>query len=378
MSPTDNDRPIALFLSYSGDGGVERMMTLLARGIAERGYPVDLLVIKGQGHHFAGLPAGVRVIDSGARHSWQAIPFLVRYLRKSPPRALLAAKDRANRVAILARRLAGRGDIPLVIRLGTHLEQSLKGKHPLRLWWRQRQMARSYRHADRVVAVSQGVADDTRRLTGLASDRVVVIRNPTLFPELTERAAEPVSHHWFSDSSMPVIVGIGRLTRQKDFPTLIRAFARLRVSHPSRLLIFGEGQDRPRLETLITELGLAEWVDLPGFTSNPYAALARAKLFVLSSAWEGSPNVLVEAMGLGIPVVATDCESGPREILAAGKYGPLVPVGDDEQLAKAMAAVLDHPPAAAQLRQAVAEYNLELSTLRYLQALGVESPDTPA
>ena len=374
MSQTDHDRPVALFLSYSGNGGVERMMTLLARGIAERGHPVDLLVIKGHGEHFA-VPAGVRVIHSGARHTWQAIPFLLCYLRRTPPRALLAAKDRANRVAILARRLAGRSDIPLVIRLGTHLEQSMKGKHPLRLWWQQRQMARSYRHADRVVAVSEGVAADTRHLTGLTADRVRVIRNPTLFPEISERAAEPASHPWLDDPALPVIVGIGRLTRQKDFSTLIRAFARLRATHPSRLLIFGEGKDRPQLQALISELGLTEWVDLPGFTANPYAALARARLFVLSSAWEGSPNVLVEAMGLGTPVVATDCESGPREILAGGRHGPLVPVGDAERLAEAMATVLDQPPPAAQLQQAVAEYSLALSTLRYLQALGVESPD---
>ncbi len=364
--------PIAVFLSYSGDGGVERMMTLLARGMADRGHAVDLLVVKGAGGHFQKLHPQVRVLQVGANHTWMALPFLVRYLRRVRPRALLVAKDRANRTAIRARRWAG-VDVPLVVRLGTHLRRSLQGKPRLVFWWRARLMRQAYGHADRVVAVSDGVAADTQDITGLPAGKITVIRNPTVFPEITERAEEPAEHPWFTASPVPLVVGIGRLTGQKDFATLIHAFAHLQVQRPSRLVIFGEGADRPALEALVEQLGLSHCVALPGFTNNPYAHLARADLFVLSSAWEGSPNVLVEAMAVGTPVVSTDCDSGPREILAGGAYGPLVEVGDAEALATAMERTLQNPLPANELQGAVSEYHLDRSVEGYLQALGIPS-----
>jgi glycosyltransferase involved in cell wall biosynthesis len=170
---------------------------------------------------------------------------------------------------------------------------------------------------------------------------------------------------------VPTICAAGRLQRQKDFPTLLRAFARLAARRDCRLLILGEGQARSRLESLIAELGLTERAALVGFQRNPYAFLARAALFVLSSAWEGSPNVLTEAMALGIAVVSTDCPSGPAELLDGGRFGPLVPVGDDAALAAAMAATLDRPLPAAVLKSAVADYEQTRSARRYLEVLGL-------
>jgi len=166
-------------------------------------------------------------------------------------------------------------------------------------------------------------------------------------------------------------MGIGRLTRQKDFPTLIRAFATLRRVRPLRLIILGEGRDRAPLEQLAAREGVGGDVALPGFQPNPYAWLARARLFVLSSAWEGSPNALTEAMALGVPVVSTDCRSGPRELLEAGRFGPLVPVGDADALAAAMRATLDHPLPPETLKAAVAEYDAVTSARRYLEVLGL-------
>jgi glycosyltransferase involved in cell wall biosynthesis len=166
-----------------------------------------------------------------------------------------------------------------------------------------------------------------------------------------------------------VILGAGRLQRQKDFPTLLRAFARLRQRRPCRLLILGEGSGRAELEQLIAALGIGADVDLPGFQPAPYPFMRAASLFVLSSAWEGSPNVLTEAMALGTPVVATDCPSGPAEILAGGRFGALVPVGDDVALADAMARTLERPLPATVLHGAVAEYNQASSARRYLEAI---------
>ncbi|MGB5494721.1 MAG: glycosyltransferase, partial [Sedimenticolaceae bacterium] len=171
--------------------------------------------------------------------------------------------------------------------------------------------------------------------------------------------------------AVPVILGAGRLTEQKDFATLLRAFARMQALRPVRLVILGEGRLRGELERLADELGVGDRVALPGFTTNPYAWLARAALFVLSSAWEGSPNVLTEALALGVPSVATDCPSGPRELLAGGRYGALVAVGDPGGLAEAMLATLEAPLPAGQLRQAVSDYTAEAAALGYLGALGL-------
>jgi glycosyltransferase involved in cell wall biosynthesis len=364
---------VAIFLSFSGDGGVEHMMLNLAGAIARRGVAVDLVRARVEGGHAGRVPEGVRVVDLGARHTWSSLPGLVRYLRRERPAALLAAKDRANRVAIRARRLAG---VPtrLAVRLGNHLGRALQGKGALRRWWRTAPMPRLYRRADAVIAVSAGVAADTAAITGLPRAAIHVLPNPVVTPELADRAAAEPDHPWLAERAAggpPVLVGIGRLSAQKDFPTLLRAFAHLRERQPARLIILGEGRDRGALETLADGLGIRTDVDLPGFSANPYPLLRRADLFVLSSAWEGSPNALVEALALGTPAVAADCPSGPREILADGRYGPLVPVGAPQALAEALAATLAQPPGPDLLRQGAERYRDDVSARQYLEVLGI-------
>lgn len=169
-----------------------------------------------------------------------------------------------------------------------------------------------------------------------------------------------------------MILGAGRLTHQKDFPTLIRAFAAIDPARGLRLMILGEGPQRGALESLVRELGLSERIALPGFSPNPFAAMARARLFVLSSAWEGLPGVLIQAMACGTPVVSTDCPSGPREILSDGRYGPLVPIGDAAALAVAIAAALEQPIARERLMSRAADYRLEPVTRRYLEVMGLD------
>jgi glycosyltransferase involved in cell wall biosynthesis len=362
-----------VLISFSGEGGVERMVLNLVEGFAAHGVAVDLLAIRADSAHLGALPAGGRFVDLGVRHSGLAVLPLARYLRRCRPAALLVAKDRAIRAAVLARALAG-ADTRLVGRLGTNLSAALEGRAGLARWLRVAPMRWFYPRVDHVVCVSRGVLEDTRALTGLAAERLSVIRNPVVTPRLGERAAQPVDHPWAEDASVPLILGAGRLTEQKDFPTLVRAFARLRAGRPARLVILGEGRQRGALTALARDLGVAADVALPGFTSNPYAWMARARLFVLSSAWEGSPNVLTEALALGIPSVATDCPSGPREILAGGRWGPLVPVGDEVALAAAMTATLDAPPASDALRSAVADYTRDAAARAYLEALGLAAP----
>ncbi len=217
------------------------------------------------------------------------------------------------------------------------------------------------------------MAEDVIATSGVSAERVHVVPNPVVTPALYERAREAPTHAWFHDGGPPTVLAVGRLTEQKDFPTLLRAFARLRARMDARLIVLGEGEERSALERLARELAVEGDLDMPGFVPNPYSYMASAQLFVLSSAWEGSPNALTEALALGRPVVATDCRSGPREILEGGHYGALVPVGDAEALADAMVRTLRAPLPAATLKQAVTAYTRESSVTAYLRVLGLDS-----
>lgn len=367
---------LAVFISFSGDGGVERMVTNLCAEFANHVH-VDLLALKLSGGHASRIPSKVNLIELKSRHAWTSVNEVAAYLRQHRPDAVLAAKDRAGRAALRARQKAGAQmpqKVPIFIRLGTNLSAALERKDAFSRWLRLRPMQKQYRLADGVIAVSDGVREDVMKVTGLASDRVHVIRNPVITPRLDEQAGEAAPHPWLNDKSLPVIMGMGRLTLQKDFPALLRAFAAIQQELPSRLIVLGEGPqpgDRERLAHLAQTLGIHERVLLPGFRQNPYAWLARADLFVLSSAWEGSPNALTEALALGIPSVSTDCPSGPAEILAGGRFGPLIAVGDDRAMAQAMLQTLRAPLPADRLREAVAEYRADLSARRYLRLMGL-------
>ncbi len=179
-----------------------------------------------------------------------------------------------------------------------------------------------------------------------------------------------IDHPWFTPGSLPVVIAVGRLEPQKDFTTLIRAFAQLLETTPARLLILGDGSEREMLSGLSAELDLTECVQMPGFTPNPHAFVSRAALLVLSSRFESLANVVIEAMAVGTPVIATDCPSGPSEALGGGRYGTLVRVGDVVQLAEAMRAVLQCRPARVPANWLV-QFSTQWSADRYLEMLGI-------
>ena len=344
------------------------MIINLSKALVAFGCTVDLLMVKRASPYLTQLSSRIKVVELKASHTLTSLPALIRYLRSTKPQALLAAKDRANQVALLSRFFSPTST-RFVVRMGTTTSAALS-RSPLikKLFW-YLPMRILYPLADEIIAVSKGVAEDMARITGLPVSKFKVVSNPVLSPALMHSACMDIDHPWFCDNGAPIILGAGRLTRQKDFATLMRAFARLHVKIPCRLVILGEGRDRFKLETLAARLGIAQDVALPGFVDNPYAFMKRASLFVLSSVWEGSPNVLIEAMSLGIPVVATDCPSGPREILAKGRYGKLVPVGNAEKLAAAMQATLNNPIGEKVLSEAVRAYSVENSSRQYLQIL---------
>jgi glycosyltransferase involved in cell wall biosynthesis len=365
-----NERPIALLLPSLAGGGAERMTINLARGLAESGQRVDLVLGQAVGPYHELVPGSVRSIDLGRRQMIAALLPLVRYLRRERPRALLAAMNHASIVALWAARLAGTGTrVVAGVRSQLSVEamrSPLVGDRLMPL------LAKTFfRWADAVVAVSAGVAEDLRTHVGVDADLIRVINNPVVTPDLAALAAEVPSHPWLADRGPPVILGAGRLTTQKDFATLIRAFAQVSTVRPARLVIIGEGPERPALEALVDQLDLMDSVALPGFQPNPFSYMRAASLFVLSSAWEGLPGVLIQAMACGTAVVSTDCPSGPREILDVGDtpLGALVEVGDSDALAEAMLHALSRPPAADTLRRRAGDFSMAKVAGQYLDLL---------
>jgi len=326
---------LALFVPTMSGGGAERVMVDLAHGFFAKGVDFDMVLIRKEGPYINQLPSGINLVDLQAKHTSSGLFALSRYLRRFSPEVVLSAMNYANVVILLAKRLAR---VKTRIVVSEHNPFSFWIKDPPNL--RTRLMLRglmriTYLKADAIVTVSRGVADDLVNSIGVPREKIKVIYNPIRLDDILAKAKEPMDHPWFR-SEEPVILSVGRLHPHKDYPTLLRAFSLVRNKIKARLLILGEGEERPRLISLTRKLNIAENVDMPGFVENPYKYMASSEVFVLSSKAEGLPNVLLEAIACGCPVVATDCPSGPREILEVTGVGRLVPVGDPESMAKAI------------------------------------------
>lgn len=360
---------VALFLATSGHSGVDRIMPLMMAEFLRRGIRVDLLHVRRHGPLLASVPEAVRVFDLGTRHVSTSLPALVHYLRRERPDALLCDKDRVNRVGLIGRCLAGT-PTRVVVRMGTVVSASLRCHSLPNRWMRRLSLRVLYRMADAIVTPSRGAATDLANTIGVPVSHVTAIPNPLVGSHMFALADEPAGHRWLKRPE-PVILGVGELSPRKDFATLMRAFAWVRSQRPCRLLILGDGRERSKLEALSRTLELRNDIDLLGFVPNPYAYMSRASVVALPSRWEGLGNVLVEALALGVPVVATDCPGGPREVLDDGRVGALAPVGDVQALAEALAATLDRRPDPALLRSAARPYHIASSATRYLQTLGL-------
>lgn len=360
---------LAIFLPSLRGGGAERVMLLLAQGFAEQGISVDMVLAKAEGPYLKQVPDTVRVVDLNASRVLTSLPGLVRYLRRERPSAVLSALDHANIIAIIARRIAR---ISARVVVSVHSTISISSKESGTTWGRLMPlfMRWHYPSADTIVAISRSVADDLAPLIRIPKEEIHVIYNPVVSPELFVRVGQPVTHPWFLSKAFPIVIAVGRLTKAKDFPTLLRAFALVKSHCDAKLVILGEGEERGRLEEMIKSLNLQDDVDMPGFVDNPYAYMKRANLFVLSSQWEGLGMVLIEAMACGTPVVATDCLSGPREILEDGKWGKLVPVGDSKALAEAILDTLRNPSDTDPSVRA-RDFSVERAVREYANVLGL-------
>ena len=377
------------------------MLTLVAGFLAE-GRNVDLVLCQAKGAYLGEIPDGANMIELQATGSLRTrliaalgnpqdffallrpvvlaskiapeisrVRALRQYLEQARPDVVLSALTYANLVAIWARRMSG-SDAPVVVSERIALSNYCTAPSNVRKWrWRYlpEVVRRTYRNAAAVVAVSEDVANDLVGTIGLDRHSVSTVHNPVVDDKLRARAQQALAHPWFAAGAAPVVLAVGRLTEQKDFPTLLHAFARLRALRDARLVILGEGRLRASLEALAGQLGIAADVDMPGFVENPFQYMSRAAVLVLSSQYEGLPGVLIQALACGCPVVSTDCPGGSREILAQGKYGALVRIGDAAAMADAILAELDNPTPKEMLLQRAEDFSVASGVRNYLTLL---------
>jgi glycosyltransferase involved in cell wall biosynthesis len=362
---------IAIFLTDVGGGGAERVMVNLANGFVEQGHSVDMVLVQKRGEYLAQLDPKIQLIDFNQRRLLASLPRLVRYLKQNRPRNLVSALEDTNILSICAAQLAGVGT-KTVVTVHNHISSEAKNEPRLRRKIVPYLLRWFYPHANHIVAVSKGVAVDLARWAKVEPDKIQVIYNPIITATLRSKQLGQVDHSWLNQEQVPVILGIGRLHPQKDFPTLIRAFKHVREQRLAKLIILGEGNERESLEQLIKNLHLENDVQLIGFVENPQAYLRKASLCVLSSAWEGFGNILVESMLAGTPVVSTNCESGPSEILEDGLYGKLIPVGNLQAMAAAILDTLEEPLPEDFLQQRANDFSLENALSQYQKLMRLE------
>lgn len=346
-------------------GGAERLHVHLAKRWNSQGIKVDFALMNRRGELLDLLPNGVNVVELGSTRIRGVIAPLARYLRKVRPDVTIAAMWPLTSAAVVAWWLAKR---PGRLYLSDHVQLSMSCVQELKtpLWMLRVSMLLTYPTASGLIAVSEGVKQDICRLGGLSDSKVRVIYNPTAVGVSVRKDSLEIRNNLWGAGFDQHILSVGTLKAQKDHATLIRAFALLPASLNAKLVILGEGSLRSELVILIGQLGLQGQVTLPGYAIDPYPWFQSADLFVLASRWEGFGNVIVEALECGVPVVSTDCQSGPAEILQNGRYGRLVPVQDPAALAAAIAQSLAHPVDRKPLMMRAKDFSVSAIADQYL------------
>jgi glycosyltransferase involved in cell wall biosynthesis len=327
----------------------------------------SLALFRLEGAFLEDVPDDVPVLNLEAGSLWTAWQPLASLLRRNPPEILLSTCSGTNIAACLARLLSGN-----TLRLVLSERNVMIRDQPIAKRWLLLAAKRLlYPLADGITAVSSGVKHDLMARLGIAEDRIRVVYNPVVGPELLRLAAEEADRRLIGPP--PTILGVGRLVPAKGFDTLIHAFALVRRQREAKLVILGEGPLRPDLLKLAEELGVAERVALPGFDKNPFRYMARCSVFVLSSRFEGLPGVLIQAMACGAPVVSTDCSAGPGEIIDPDRDGVLVPVDSPRQLAEKIVALLDDPARRSAMghraKEKASSFSVESGMDRYVRAI---------
>jgi glycosyltransferase involved in cell wall biosynthesis len=364
MSATGAPLRIVITLPDLTGGGAERLQIGLAARYRRAGHEVTFLLDRRRGELLDAVPEGVGIEVLGVDRQLQALPRLVRWLRQARPDVLIANMEHMSVIAVAAVRVAR---VVTRVIVCQHVSVSQQITHHRS--WQYRVLPAAYGwalpRAHAVVAVSGGVADDLARVARLPRERISVVYNGVIDDDFDQRRSARISHRWL-DAGLPVILSVGRLVPLKDHATLIRAFAQIAARTQARLVILGEGPERRNIEALISDLGLGDRIELAGFVANPLPWMHAASLLAVTSLFEGFGNVIAEALACGTPVVSTNCPFGPREILADGAYGRLVPVGDAAALAAALLESLAATPDRERLQQRGQAFTLDACAAGYL------------
>ena len=355
-------------------GGLEKSILTLACEIEKRGFDLDFVVVNTIKSAYEVSPS-LNFINLNTSRILFAIFPLVKYLRKAKPRVLVSAGTPLNSIAVIARWISG---YPKRLILGerNHLSSIVKNSNRFRDKLRPFFVKYLYPKADLIVAVSKSVAEDVVDAGDLDKNKVLIIHNIFDVDNIIAQAKEPIGLSWLDEQNIPTLVNVGRLNLQKDQATLLKAFALVRDKKPCQLIILGEGEERSSLEQLTKDLNISNDIYMPGFVDNPYSYMLRANMLILSSAWEGLPGVLVEALACGTSIVSTDCPGGASEILKNGKYGTLVKPGDPDQIAKAILTVLEKPMATEVLIHRARDFSLKKIIPEYLDIFQLESNES--
>lgn len=363
MGDPHSTKHIAMYLPSLGGGGAERVMVMLANGFAARGHRVDLVLPNAQGPYRDKVSDGVKIVDLQKKRVFASISALAAYLRRERPNAVISAMAHANIASLIALQISRSRATSIV---AEHTSSAFSGAKSYMIHLMRKFL---YKRANKIVCVSKGIQEQIAPLVGAKPEQICTIYNPLDVEYIRRRSQEPVGSELIGEQNASLIVAAGRLTKAKDYPTLLKAFAIARSRKEMRLLILGDGEERERLERMAQELGIGQDVIFAGFQENPFAWMARCDLYVMSSAWEGLPGALLEAMACGTKIISTDCRTGPNEILEGGKWGRLVPVGDAPELARAMIETLDDDTPPPDVRSRAEDFRLEKAIYKYIELI---------
>ncbi len=359
-------KKISLFLPDLRGGGAEKVAVNLANEMVRRGFDIDVVLIKSQGELLVDLDPLIDIIDLDSERIRSAVKPYISYLQNSKPDVILASMWPLTSIAIIANRLA-KSQSTVIVSEHTTWSRSQIVKKLGRRWMTRLIMSLTFPFADGIITVSKGVASDLARFSFTKRQLISVIYNPVVDERKLECCDSFINHQW--PKAKYHILSVGTLKPVKDFATLLKAFALARKKVDVSLIILGEGELKAELLALSDKLGISSHVLFPGFVRNTIPYYQFADLFVLSSLAEGFGNVIVESMASGTPVVATDCQSGPREILNDGEYGKLVPVSDVDALANAIVNSIKEIHDLEALKQRASDFTIDKITSQYLKVM---------
>jgi glycosyltransferase involved in cell wall biosynthesis len=382
-------KKVAFLLADLSGGGIQKIIINLLKEIEKtKRFNLELVVLNlldstTERAFLENIPSEIKIINLSTKVEYRIKSYikilfsLLAYLNTEKPNIIISNIPLINFLSILAQKLTFRPVCVFVVEHTFFLKDTLnliETKHG-RFYQKNTSSVISvvmrwlYPHTNGIITVSRGLASYLKTTLHLKTNSVKVIYNPVVNREILSRAEEPVEIDFIKRREVPVFLAVGRLSIQKDYETMLEAFVVFKQNKSGKLLILGEGELRERLESLIEKLGLNEDVTLLGFTANPYAYMSKVNSLILSSLWEGLPTVVIEAMACGCQVIATDCPYGPREILAGGEYGFLVPTRDAIALARAMHEVLVSPKNPEILKQRARDFTIEKATAEYLSLI---------